>query len=211
MLWRERSTCTHARTLKARPPKLKVAWPGLAPPMIKSAVFFSNKNWTISLFQPSGSCKYRSMQRYFSNNIQNINSNRNWFRGSFEYFYMCAHAYMCMPANVYVCVLDMKPTSLSHLSGLMIFCNESSTLNYLNASLWVPTNDAYWPPWASNSKWVPSSAILPSEQTAIWCAFCTVLNLWAITKVVLPFIRWLSASWTRRSLTASNALVAWTR
>lgn len=29
MLWREWSTCTHARTLKARPPKLKVAWPHL--------------------------------------------------------------------------------------------------------------------------------------------------------------------------------------
>lgn len=79
---------------------------------------------------------------------------------------------------------------------------------YSNASLWVQTNEAYWPFLASNSKWVPSSAILPSEQSAIWCAFWTVLNLWAITNVVLPFIRWFRASWTKRSLTASSALVA---
>lgn len=81
---------------------------------------------------------------------------------------------------------------------------------YSKASLCVPTSEAYWPFLANSSKWVPNSAILPSEQTAIWYAFCTVLNRWAITKVVLPFINWLRASWTKRSLTASRALVACT-
>lgn len=79
-----------------------------------------------------------------------------------------------------------------------------------NASLCVLTNEAYWPFWASSSKWVPSSTILPSAQNAIWWAFWTVLNRCAITNVVLPFIRWFRASWTSRSLTASSALVAYT-
>lgn len=82
--------------------------------------------------------------------------------------------------------------------------------NHSNASLWVLTRDAYWPLLANNSEWVPSSATFPSEHSAIWWAFWTVLNLWAITNDVLPFIRWSSASCTKRSLTASKALVACT-
>lgn len=78
-----------------------------------------------------------------------------------------------------------------------------------NARRCVPTNEAYWPFFANNSRWVPSSAILPPEQRAIWFAFCTVLNLWAITKDVLPFIKWSRACCTRDSLVASRALVAY--
>lgn len=81
-------------------------------------------------------------------------------------------------------------------------------LCYSNASLWVPTREAYVPFFSNNSEWVPNSDILPSEHRAIWLAFWTVLSLWAITKVVLPFIRRFNASCTRPSLTVSNALVA---
>lgn len=81
--------------------------------------------------------------------------------------------------------------------------------HHSKASLWVPTRDAYCPLRANNSSWLPNSTILPPEQTAIWWAFCTVLSLWAITNVVLPFIKCTSACCTRRSLSASNALVAW--
>lgn len=78
-----------------------------------------------------------------------------------------------------------------------------------NASLCVSTREAYWPFWPNSSKWVPSSSILPSEHSAIWCAFWTVLKRWAITNVVLPFISRFRASWTSLSLAASKALVAW--
>lgn len=83
--------------------------------------------------------------------------------------------------------------------------------HHSNASRCVPTKEEYWPPLASNSKWVPNSATLPPEQTAILCAFCTVLSRWAITNDVLPFIRWSRASCTRRSLVVSRALVACTK
>ena len=33
---------------------------------------------------------------------------------------------------------------------------------------------AYFPPFASNSSWVPDSAILPSPITRIWSAFLTM-------------------------------------
>jgi len=85
---------------------------------------------------------------------------------------------------------------------------KQSAIHYSNASLWVSTREAYWPFLSNNSKCVPNSAIFPSEHKAIWSAFWTVLNLWAITKVVRPFIRWSRASWTRRSLIVSKALVA---
>lgn len=107
---------------------------------------------------------------------------------------------------------DQRELNLTtHMFG---FCSYLEKMEYpaipchSKASLWVPTNEAYWPFLANNSKWLPSSAILPLEQRAIWSAFWTVLNLCAITNVVLPFIRWLRASWTRRSLIASKALVA---
>lgn len=90
-------------------------------------------------------------------------------------------------------------------------CSQMAKKIYSNASLCVLTNEAYRPFRASSSKWVPSSTIFPSEQNAIWWAFWTVLNRCAITNVVLPFIRWFSASWTSRSLTASRALVAYTK
>lgn len=83
--------------------------------------------------------------------------------------------------------------------------------HHSNASRCVPTKEEYWPPLASNSIWVPSSVTLPPEQTAILCAFCTVLSRWAITNDVLPFIRWSRASCTRRSLVVSRALVACTK
>lgn len=90
-------------------------------------------------------------------------------------------------------------------------CSHMAKQIHSNASLCVPTNEAYRPFWASSSKWVPSSIIFPSEQNAIWWAFWTVLNRCAITSVVLPFIRRFRASWTSRSLTASSALVAYTK
>ena len=117
---------------------------------------------------------------------------------------------------MYMCFVNLSPYIMSddvkygrESSSATSFGKQKfSEVAYSNASLCVPTSDAYRPPLATSSAWVPSSAILPSEQTAIWCAFCTVLNLCAITREVLPFIKWLRASCTSRSLVVSSALVA---
>jgi len=67
---------------------------------------------------------------------------------------------------------------------------KSSSFSHSNASLWVLPNEENWPSLSRNSNWVHSPAILPPEQSAIWWGFWTVLSLWAITNVVLSFIRW---------------------
>lgn len=115
--------------------------------------------------------------------------------------------------SLFFCKAESKISSSMYgalLSGITENIHTFIIPIYSKASLCVPTSEAYWPFLANSSKWVPNSAILPSEQTAIWYAFWTVLNRWAITNVVLPFIKWLRASWTKRSLTASRALVACT-
>lgn len=97
---------------------------------------------------------------------------------------------------------------ITQIPPFLVICYRLHRVNYSKASLWVPTSEAYDPFCATNSECVPSSMIFPSEHTAIWCALCTVLNLWAMTNVVLSFIRRFNALWTNRSLTASSALVA---
>ena len=56
--------------------------------------------------------------------------------------------------------------------------------------------------------WFPSSTIPFSFNTSILSAFCIVVNLWAIVRVVLPFASLSNDFDTKYSLSLSNADVA---
>mmetsp|Transcript_163292 Transcript_163292/g.396872 ORF Transcript_163292/g.396872 Transcript_163292/m.396872 type:complete len:252 (-) Transcript_163292:1424-2179(-) len=74
---------------------------------------------------------------------------------------------------------------------------------------WCAMRPAYAPPCREmSSAWVPRSTMQPWRMTTIWSALRTVVSRWAMTRVVRPVMSRSRASWIRRSVSLSRALVA---